>query len=415
MENEIKNICKLAKEASLKFSSVSTDVKNELLKNIKKHVANNTQKILEANKKDLAIAKSNNRDAAFMDRLMLNEDRVLQMCKGVDAVISLEDPVGKIVSSYDLKNGLHVDRVRSPLGVIGIIFEARPNVSLDAAILCIKSGNGVVLRGSRESINSVEAIVDAIKLALVESNIDPALVSVINSLDRKATIEMLKQDKYIDIVIPRGGEGLKKVVLENATMPVLASAGGNCHMYIAKSADIDMSKKVVYNAKVSRPGVCNALETLLIDKSIAKDILKDFCDMLKDAGIEIRVSKEAKQYCPYGIEIEEEEYYKEYHGPQIKVLIVDGIDNAIYHINKYSTNHSDAIMTTDKKEMEKFSREVDSAAVYINASTRFTDGFELGLGAEMGISTQKLHVRGPIGIEELTSVKYVINGNGQVR
>lgn len=415
MENEIKNICKLAKEASLKFSSVSTDVKNELLKNIKKHVANNTQKILEENKKDLAIAKSNNRDAAFMDRLMLNEDRVLQMCKGVDAVISLEDPVGKIVSSYDLKNGLHVDRVRSPLGVIGIIFEARPNVSLDAAILCIKSGNGVVLRGSRESINSVEAIVDAIKLALVESNIDPALVSVINSLDRKATIEMLKQDKYIDIVIPRGGEGLKKVVLENATMPVLASAGGNCHMYIAKSADIDMSKKVVYNAKVSRPGVCNALETLLIDKSIAKDILKDFCDMLKDAGIEIRVSKEAKQYCPYGIEIEEEEYYKEYHGPQIKVLIVDGIDNAIYHINKYSTNHSDAIMTTDKKEMEKFSREVDSAAVYINASTRFTDGFELGLGAEMGISTQKLHVRGPIGIEELTSVKYVINGNGQVR
>lgn len=415
MEKEIKNICQLAKDASYTFARVDTNLKNNLLKNIKKHIADSAKKIIEANKKDLVVAKNNNRDAAFIDRLALNEERVLQMCKGIDAVIALEDPVGKIVSSYDLPNGLHVDRVRSPLGVIGIIFEARPNVALDAAILCIKSGNAVVLRGSRESINSVEAIVDAIKSALTESNMDTALVSLISSLDRQATIEMLKQDKYIDIVIPRGGEGLKKVVLENATMPVLASAGGNCHMYIAKSADIAMSKRVVYNAKVSRPGVCNALETLLIDKSIAAKTLKDFCDMLKEAGIEIRVSKEAKKYCGYGIEITEDEYYTEYHAPQIKVIIVNGIDEAIYHINKYSTNHSDSIMTTDEKEMEQFGTQVDSAAVYINASTRFTDGFELGLGAEMGISTQKLHVRGPIGIEELTSVKYVIRGNGHTR
>lgn len=415
MEKEIKNICQLAKDASYTFARVDTNLKNNLLKNIKKHIADSAKKIIEANKKDLVIAKNNNRDAAFIDRLALNEERVLQMCKGIDAVIALEDPVGKIVSSYDLPNGLHVDRARSPLGVIGIIFEARPNVALDAAILCIKSGNAVVLRGSRESINSVEAIVDAIKSALTELNMDTALVSLISSLDRQATIEMLKQDKYIDIVIPRGGEGLKKVVLENATMPVLASAGGNCHMYIAKSADIAMSKRVVYNAKVSRPGVCNALETLLIDKSIAAKTLKDFCDMLKEAGIEIRVSKEAKKYCGYGIEITEDEYYTEYHAPQIKVIIVNGIDEAIYHINKYSTNHSDSIMTTDEKEMEQFGTQVDSAAVYINASTRFTDGFELGLGAEMGISTQKLHVRGPIGIEELTSVKYVIRGNGHIR
>lgn len=415
MENNIERICKDAKVASYEFADVTYETKNKVLYNIKEEIANNAKKIIDANKLDLIIAKENNRDDAFIDRLTLNEDRILQMCKGIDEVVSLEDPVGKVVSQYNLKNGLHVERVRSPLGVIGIIFEARPNVALDAAILCIKSGNAVVLRGSRESVNSVKAIVDLIKIALIKSKIRPSLVSLIDYMDRHATITMLKQDKYIDVIIPRGGEGLKRVVFDNATMPVLASAGGNCHIYIAKSADIEIAKKVVFNAKVSRPGVCNALESLLIDASIAKNVLKDFCDMLKLAGIEIRVSKDTKLLYPEGIVIEQSEYYKEYHGMQIKVLVVDGVNEAIAHINTYGTKHSDSIISKDAKEIEKFTTQVDSAAVYVNASTRFTDGFELGLGAEMGISTQKLHVRGPIGLEELTSIKYVVTGQGHIR
>ncbi len=295
----IEDICKLTKQASLDFAIVESYEKNRILMAIKDEVAKRKDDIITANKKDMENARKRGRDKAFLDRLYLDNQRIDQMCKGVDAVVQLEDPVGLIVDSYQLENGLNVQKVRAPLGSIGIIFEARPNVALDASILCIKSGNGVVLRGSRESTFSVGAIVEAIKFALKQVGFNPNLVAVIDSPNREATIEMLKYDKYIDVVIPRGGEGLKKVVLENAAMAVLASAGGNCHTYISKSADIDIAKKIVVNAKVSRPGVCNATETLLIDSAIAEKYTKIFCDLLKDLGVEIRVASNAQKYCEY--------------------------------------------------------------------------------------------------------------------
>lgn len=411
----VTEICRKAKETANKFAGVTSEVKNAILTRTKALLLEREEEIISANKKDVIRAKENGRNEAFIDRLTLNHSRVLGMAEGLDAIIALPDPVGEIVDEYTLQNGLLVKRVRAPLGVIGIIFEARPNVSLDASALCIKSGNGVILRGSRESVNSVEVIVNCIKSALEEHGVSADLVGVISDSDRQATIDMLKQDKFIDVVIPRGGEALKKVVLDNATMPVVASSGGNCHAYIAPDADMEIAKSVVLNAKTNRPSTCNALETLLVDSEIAETALPMLCKMLADNGVEVRVSEVAKNYYDGVCVIDEEELYKEYDNMIIKAHVVTGLTEAIAHINKYSTHHSECIITTDEEKMERFGKEVDSSAVYFNVSTRFTDGFELGLGAEMGISTQKLHVRGPIGLKELTSVKYVVKGNGQLR
>lgn len=412
---DVKTICKKAKEAANKFAGTSSIVKDGILNNLASSLSLFADEIIMANKNDLIKAREKGRNDAFIDRLYLDRDRINQMIIGIQKIVKLDDPVGEKTEKYELENGIVVEKVRAPLGVIGIIFEARPNVAVDAAALCIKSGNGVILRGSKDSSETVSVLVKVIKKALESMGVSPDLVGNIDSSNRSTSVEMLKQAKYIDVVIPRGGESLKKIVLENAQMAVIASAGGNCHTYIAKSADFNIAKRVVVNAKTSRAAVCNALETLLIDKSIANNITSEICRTLKEKGVEIRISEETSKYYSEGKIIAMEEMYDEYDDLIVKVHVVSGIDEAIAHINEYGTNHSEAIISKDSVEIEKFMREVDSCALYANASTRFTDGFELGLGAEMGISTQKLHVRGPIGLKELTSVKYCMYGNGQIR
>ena len=411
----VNEVCLLAKNAANVFVSVSTEDKNSLLNSIKNKIQNNVKEIIEINKIDLDVAKKAGFPSAFLDRLELTEGRIKTMCDGIDDIISLPDYVGKVEEEYKLKNELYVKKVHAPLGVIGIIYESRPNVTVDATALCIKSGNGVVLKGGKESINSNRFLVKLMKEAFAERGYDSNLIAFIDSVDREKTNEMLKMDEYIDVVIPRGGEKLKKFVLANATMPVNASSGGNCHIYVEKSADFDMAKKVIENAKMSRPSVCNAVETLLVDKEIANDFLPICLSNLYEKGVEIRGGEDIREIFNNTKVIDEEEFFTEYSDLIIKVKIVSNCKEAIEHINYYSTNHSEAILTNDKEFADIFVNGVDSACVYVNASTRFTDGFELGLGAEMGISTQKLHVRGPIGLKELTSVKFIVTGNGQIR
>lgn len=411
----VSELCQRVKLAANKLAGIDTETKNLVLRIAGRKLTEQADALIAANALDLAAAKANGRNAAFLDRLMLDAKRIEGMVRGLDAVIALPDPVGKVVETYKMYNGIDVTKVRAPLGVIGIIFEARPNVALDAAALCIKSGNGVVLRGSRDSRNSVCKIVDCIREALAEAGVSPDTVGLVDGPDRALTTEMLHQGQYIDVVIPRGGEGLKKVVLENAVMPVIASAGGNCHAYLAADCDPEIALTTTFNAKVSRPGVCNALETVLFDRALDKSFVRKVLDRLAEANVEIRGDAELQATYPAATLVPEEEFYREYEDLIVKAKFVDGVQEAINHINRFGTHHSDAIITSDMSKAQKFAKEVDSAAVYVNASTRFTDGFEFGLGAEMGISTQKLHVRGPIGLCELTSVKYVLNGNGQIR
>jgi glutamate-5-semialdehyde dehydrogenase len=412
---DVNKSCKAAKFASNNFSTVTTEEKNLLLKNIKKSVEENVSKIKECNAIDLEFAKENGIKGAFLDRLTLTDDRIKTMCDGIADVIALPDYVGKVEKEAVLKNGLLLKKVRAPLGVIGIIYEARPNVTIDAAVLCIKSSNAVVLKGGKEAINTNRVLAEIMRNVFKENGYDANLVTFIDSVDRNDTTNLLKCGDYIDVIIPRGGEKLKKFVSATATMPVIASSGGNCHIFVEKSANFDMANKVIENAKISRPSVCNALETILVEKSIAKEFLPNCLKNLQDKGVEIRGTKEVKELFGDTKIIDDEEFFTEYEDMIVKVKIVEDTNEAIGHINYYSTNHSDGIITSDDTKAEQFALQVDSSSVYINASTRFTDGFVFGLGAEMGISTQKLHVRGPIGLEELTSLKYVIYGNGQVR
>ncbi len=407
--------CKKAKDASQKFVSATTEQKNAVLSKIKEKILGNVELILAENKLDLISGEQSGLNSAFLDRLTLNVSRIESMCKGIDEVILLPDYVGLVAESYTLKNGLQVSKVHSPLGVIGIIYESRPNVTVDAAILCIKSGNAVVLKGGKEAINSNRVLVNLMKEAFAECGMDSSIITFIDGSSRELTQEMLKLDEYIDVIIPRGGEGLKKYVLETATMPVIASSGGNCHIYVEKTADYDMALKIIENAKMSRPSVCNAVETLLIDREIASTFTSKVLTMLANKGVEIRGTAEVKSYYEGTKLIDEAEFYQEYSDLIIKVSIVSDCSDAIRHINCYNTKHSEAIITMDEDLANKFTTEIDASTIYVNASTRFTDGFELGLGSEMGISTQKLHVRGPIGLKELTSLKYIVKGQGQTR
>ncbi len=412
---DVEALCAKTKKASNAFLSVSTEKKNELLSAIKKIIIAGVEELKKVNAIDVEEGKKSGMNPAFADRLLLTDGRIKSMCDGIDDVIALPDYVGKVEESYTLKNGLEVKKVHAPLGVVGIIYESRPNVTVDAAVLCIKSGNGVILKGGKEAINSNRKLVEFMQKAFTECGISPDIIGFIDSTDRDKTLDMLHAGTYIDVVIPRGGEKLKKFVLKEAAMPVIASSGGNCHIYVEKSADYGMAMKIIENAKISRPSVCNAAETLLVDKAVAETFLPQCLKMLTEKGVEIRGTSEVKELFGRTKIIDEPEFYTEYSDLIIKVKIVSGIDEAIEHINRYGTNHSEAIVTSSEDAAEKFSTEVDAGCVYVNASTRFTDGFELGLGAEMGISTQKLHVRGPIGLKELTSVKYVIKGNGQIR
>lgn len=412
---DVEALCAKTKKASNAFLSVSTEKKNELLSAIKRIIIAGVEELKKVNAIDVEEGKKSGMNPAFADRLLLTDGRIKAMCDGIDDVIALPDYVGKVEESYTLKNGLEVKKVHAPLGVVGIIYESRPNVTVDAAVLCIKSGNGVILKGGKEAINSNRKLVEFMQKAFTECGISPDIIGFIDSTDRDKTLDMLHAGTYIDVVIPRGGEKLKKFVLKEAAMPVIASSGGNCHIYVEKSADYGMAMKIIENAKISRPSVCNAAETLLVDKAVAETFLPQCLKMLTEKGVEIRGTSEVQALYAGTKIIGEAEFYTEYSDLIIKVKIVSGIDEAIEHINRYGTNHSEAIVTSSEDAAEKFSTEVDAGCVYVNASTRFTDGFELGLGAEMGISTQKLHVRGPIGLKELTSVKYVIKGNGQIR
>lgn len=412
---DVEGLCKRVKKASFSFTKATTAQKNAVLLKIKEKVNGARAEIAQVNALDLAAAKEAGIKGAFLDRLTLTDKRIDVMLAGVDDVVALPDYVGMIEDDYTVKSGLRIQKVHAPLGVVGIIYEARPNVTIDAAALCIKSGNGVVLKGGKEAINTNRLLVRLMKESFSECGLDGDVVGFIDGTEREYTNRMLKCAGSIDVIIPRGGEKLKKFVVAEAAMPVIASSGGNCHVYVEKTADFAKAEKIVLNAKLSRPSVCNAAETLLVDRSIAKNFLPGILQKLADNGVEIRGTEEVKGYYPATKVIEDSEFYTEYEDLIIKCKIVGNAKEAIDHINEYSTHHSDAIVTEDKAVAESFTKEVDSGAVYVNASTRFTDGFEFGLGAEMGISTQKLHVRGPIGLKELTSVKYVVTGDGTVR
>lgn len=374
----------------------------------------NVAKLKEANAIDVEASRKNGRNETFIDRLTLTDKRIATMIEGLKQIIALPDPVGEIVEDYTVPSGIEITKVRAPLGVIGIIYEARPNVTVDAAALCLKSGNGVVLRGGKDAINSNRVLYAIMKSAIESVGLDGDSVQFIDDVSRDASAAMLEQEGYVDVVIPRGGEGLKKFVLEHAKMPVIASAGGNCHIYVEKTADLDEAVNIVVNAKVQRPSTCNAVEHILVDEEIASEFIPRVCDALKAFDVEIIGDETSRKFYDMGVATDED-YKTEFLDYKISFKVVDGVEEAVTIINENGTSHSEAILSSDESKQEYFAKYVDAAAVYFNASTRFTDGFEFGLGAEMGISTQKLHVRGPIALKELTSVKYVVKGHGEVR
>lgn len=414
--NELLVKCELAKKASQEIIKVSSETKNEALKAIAQALVDRSNEIIEANNIDIENARANGTREAMIDRLTLTHERIEGIAKGVIEVCELNDPIGEIISQWERPNGLVIGKKRVPMGVIGIIYEARPNVTVDAAVLCLKTSNVCILRGGSEAINSNKAIMKIMQDAAYGCGIPEGTLNVIEDTTRETATQLMKMNGYIDMLIPRGGKGLIKSVVDNATVPVVETAAGNCHVYVDKDADIKMAEEIVLNAKVQRPSVCNAAETLLIHKDIAEIFIPQIFAKLQDKNVEIRCDKASKKiYSQNVIDATEEDYFTEYNDYILAVKVVNSLDDAISHINRYNTKHSEAIITKDSASAEKFLNEVDAAAVYVNASTRFTDGFEFGFGAEIGISTQKMHARGPMGLEALTSVKFVINGNGQVR
>ena len=404
-----------AKEASYILSNLSTTRKNEALESMAKKLLEKSDYIINANKKDLEEAKLKGMSESMLDRLSLNEDRIKGMADGLRDVINLNDPVGEVLGMWNRPNGLQIGQKRVPIGVIGIIYEARPNVTCDAAGLCLKTGNAVILRGGKEAINSNIAIIETLREGLKEANIPEDAVQLIYDTRREIATEMMRLNEYIDVLIPRGGAGLIKAVVQNATVPVIETGTGNCHIYIDSECDINMAKDIVVNAKTSRPSVCNAAESLVIHETIANEALPVIANALKEKGVILRGDKKSIEIVNYIEEATEEDYYTEFLDYIMSVKIVKDIDEAISHINKHNTGHSEAIVTKNYESSQKFLQRVDAAAVYVNASTRFTDGAEFGFGAEIGISTQKLHARGPMGLKELTTTKYIIFGNGQIR
>lgn len=402
--------------ATLAFmSQVDSEQKNRALITIADKLEQNIPEIIEANKLDLEQGKNNGLSDGLLDRLMLNEERIKAMADGVRQVAGLADPCGKILSEYKKDNGLLIKKITVPIGVIGIIFEARPNVTVDAAALCLKSGNSVILRGGKEAINSNTALSEIMRSALDEAGFVKDAIQLVTDTTRQSSADMMHMNEYLDCLIPRGGKGLIKAVVENSTVPVIETGSGNCHIYVDDSADINMAAKIIFNAKTQRISVCNACESLVINSAIINEALPVIANELKKKDVQIRGDERAVSACSLVIPATDEDYYTEYLDYIISVKTVDTLDEAIEHINSHSTGHSEAIITQNEANAQKFLKCIDSSSVYVNASTRFTDGAEFGLGAEIGISTQKLHARGPMGLEQLTSTKYLIFGNGQVR
>lgn len=404
-----------AKNASRILSCASAAIKNDALYKIADALENNADIIIEENKIDLENGKQNGLTKSLLDRLALSNDRIKGMADGVRKVAQFDDPIGRVISGKTLPNGLQIQKVAVPLGVIGIIFEARPNVTSDAAALCLKSGNVCILRGGKEAINSNKAIAKIMRSAIEKAGLPADCVALIEDTSRETANAMMKMNQYLDCLIPRGGAGLINSVVQNSTVPVIQTGVGNCHIYVEKTADINMAAEIVYNAKTQRPSVCNAAESLIIDEAIAKEALPIIAEKLAEKDVEIRGCEKTCAILPQSIPATEDDYYKEFLDYIIAVKVVSGIDEALAHIAKYSSGHSECIITNDYNSSRRFTNEVDSAAVYVNASTRFTDGGMFGMGAEIGISTQKLHARGPMGLNELTSMKFIINGTGQIR
>ncbi len=406
---------KKAKQTLTFMSQITTEQKNNALGIIADMLEENIDKIVSANKIDIENGRQNGLGDGLIDRLMLNADRIKAMADGTRQVALLPDPCGKVLTEYKKDNGLLIKKITVPLGVIGIIFEARPNVTVDAAALCLKSGNAVILRGGKEAINSNTALAEIMRGALQKAGFPQDVIQLVGDTTRQSSNDMMHMNEYLDCLIPRGGKGLIKAVVENSTVPVIETGSGNCHIYVDDSADINMAAEIIFNAKTQRISVCNACESLVINSKIINEALPIVANKLKEKDVEIRGDERAQKACNLVVPATEDDFATEYLDYIISVKTVDTLDEAIEHINANSTGHSEAIITQNSENAEKFLKCIDSSSVYVNASTRFTDGAEFGLGAEIGISTQKLHARGPMGLEQLTSTKYLIYGDGQVR
>lgn len=415
METYMEMLTRRAKNASVEAAKLGTLDKNRGLLSVADELIAQQHMILTENEKDLEEARKKGIKQSLIDRLALSEKRIADMAEGLRQIASLDDPIGEVLYMKSRPNGLRIGQKRVPLGVVGIIYESRPNVTADAFGLCFKTGNAAILRGGSDAIHSNQAIVHAIKTGLRKERLCQDLIVLVEDTSRAVVSEMMKMHGGIDVLIPRGGAGLIANVVENSTVPVIETGTGNCHIYVDETADIRMAADIIENAKTQRMGVCNACESLVIHSGIAEEALPPIVQKLKNHGIEIRGDERAQAISDQIISASEEDWGTEYLDAIISVKIVDSIDQAIAHINKYNTGHSEAIITRDYNNALKFQDEIDAAAVYVNASTRFTDGFEFGFGAEIGISTQKLHARGPMGLEALTTTKYIIFGNGQVR
>lgn len=424
--SEVEQKCIAAKAAAVKLATIGTAVKDKALLAMADTFEADRDAIFEANRKDLAAAQPppgpplsgggrEGLSGAMLKRLTLDEKKVAQMADGVRQIAALRDPIGETIEGYLRPNGMEVRKVRVPIGVIGIIYESRPNVTADAAALCLKAGNAVILRGGSEAINSNLAIAKIIRESITQAGVPEGAVQIIETTDRAAARELMTMKQYIDCLIPRGGKGLIRTVVENSTIPVIEHGDGNCHVYVDGAADLKMAGDIVFNAKVQNPSVCNAAETLLVSEQVAREFLPTICKRLADAGVEIRACEKTRAIVPGLAAATEEDWETEYLDLILAVKVVSGLDEAIEHIAKYGSRHSEAIVTEDLSAARRFTNEVDAAAVFVNVSTRFTDGYEFGKGAEMGISTQKLHARGPMGIEEITTYKYVVIGSGQLR
>lgn len=404
-----------AKAAAASLASATTQLKNMALVEIATKLVENTDSIIKANEIDIENGKAAGLSDGLIDRLMLNAERIKGMADGCLQVSRLDDPCGRVLDTITRPNGLVIKKVTCPMGVIGIIYEARPNVTADAAVLCLKSGSAVILRGGKEAVNSNQAIAEVMRQAVKNVGLDENVIQLVTDTSRESSVGLMKMKGTLDCLIPRGSKGLIRAVVENSTVPVIETGSGNCHIYVDKTANTEMAADIIFNAKTQRIGVCNACESLVIHSKIIEKALPVIKARLDEKGVEIRGDERAFAVCPDIIPATEEDFGTEYLDYIISVKTVDSIDEAIAHINKYSTGHSEAIITENNDNAEKFMREIDSSSVYHNASTRFTDGGEFGLGAEIGISTQKLHARGPMGLGEITTTKYLIYGNGQVR
>lgn len=411
----VETLCKTASAIKYDVQKLSTDEKNRALLTAADKLVANGDKILAANREDIENGRAAGMKEAMIDRLTLTKARIDQIAEGLRQVAALPDPVGEVIDEFTRPNGMKIRKVRVPMGVIGVIYESRPNVTADAFALCFKAGSAVILKGGSDAIHSNIAITDTLREALSDCGIDPNAVQLIATTDRAATRELMSMRQYVDVLIPRGGAGLIRAVVENSKIPVIETGTGNCHIYVDKDADLDMAIRILINAKTQRIGVCNAAESLVVHRDVADRFFPMLSEAMKEYNVVLRADAEAGKFLPFAEPATEEDFGTEYLALMLSVKTVDSLEEAIEHINRYHTGHSDCIVTGNEEAAGRFLREIDSACVYVNVSTRFTDGFEFGFGAEIGISTQKLQARGPMGLREITSYKYQITGQGQVR